>query len=82
MANVPVNGINLHYEVAGAGPPLLFIHGLGSSTRDWDAQVPSFSKSYRVITFDLRGHGQSDSHGPYSRRCSLRHSGSVTVARH
>jgi 3-oxoadipate enol-lactonase len=61
------NGINLHYEVHGTGEPLLFIHGLGSSTRDWEAQVPAFSADYQVITFDLRGHGQSDKPaGPYS----------------
>ncbi len=67
MPQVKVNGINLYYEIHGAGEPLLFIHGLGSSTRDWEAQVPEFSKNYRVITFDLRGHGQSDKPaGPYS----------------
>jgi 3-oxoadipate enol-lactonase len=44
----------------------VFIHGLGSSTRDWEAQVPEFSRSFQVITFDLRGHGQSDKPvGPY-----------------
>ncbi|SRR6266545_6118476 len=51
----------------GTGQPLVFIHGLGSSTRDWEAQVPAFSASFQVITFDLRGHGQSDKPaGPYS----------------
>jgi pimeloyl-ACP methyl ester carboxylesterase len=40
---------------------------LGSSTRDWESQVPEFDKSYQVITFDLRGHGRSDKPaGPYS----------------
>lgn len=61
------NGINLYYEIHGEGQPLLFIHGLGSSTRDWEFQVSEFSKSYKVITIDLRGHGQSDKPaGPYS----------------
>jgi 3-oxoadipate enol-lactonase len=67
MSTVQSNGINLYYEVHGEGQPLLFIHGLGSSTRDWEFQVPEFSRSYQVITFDLRGHGQSDKPaGPYS----------------
>ena len=46
---------------------MVFIHGLGSSARDWEFQAAEFSKAYRVITFDLRGHGQSDKPaGPYS----------------
>lgn len=67
MPTVQSNGINLYYETHGEGQPLLFIHGLGSSSRDWEFQVPAFSISYQVITFDLRGHGQSDKpSGPYS----------------
>ena len=67
MLKIQVNDIYLYYEVEGEGQPLLFIHGLGSSTQDWDLQVKEFSKSYQVITFDLRGHGQSDKPaGPYS----------------
>jgi pimeloyl-ACP methyl ester carboxylesterase len=67
MPKVQSNQISLYYEDYGQGPPLLFIHGLGSSTRDWEFQVPDFAESYRVVTFDLRGHGQSDKPaGPYS----------------
>ncbi len=66
MPTIPSNHIHLYYEEHGHGQPLVFIHGLGSSTKDWESQVPEFSKSYRVITFDLRGHGQSDKPaGPY-----------------
>jgi pimeloyl-ACP methyl ester carboxylesterase len=62
-----VNGINLYYEVTGEGPPLLFLHGLGSSSQDWELQVAEFAKDYRVVTLDLRGHGQSGKpRGPYS----------------
>jgi 3-oxoadipate enol-lactonase len=67
MPTLDVNGIGLYYEVAGRGAPLLFLHGLGSCTQDWEFQVPEFSKDYQVITFDLRGHGQSAKpRGPYS----------------
>src|SRR5690349_9844570 len=67
MPTVQVNSIRLYYEIHGTGQPLVFIHGLGSSTRDWEAQVPEFSKSYQVVTFDLRGHGRSGKPaGPYS----------------
>ncbi len=66
MPKIHVNDVNLYYEVTGAGPALLLLHGLGSSTRDWEAQVPEFCKTYQVITFDMRGHGQSDKpKGPY-----------------
>lgn len=67
MPRIRCNNINLHYEVNGDGQPLLLIHSLGSSARDWELQVTEFSKTYQVITFDLRGHGQSDKPpGPYS----------------
>lgn len=61
------NGIELYYETSGEGQPVLFIHGLGSSTRDWEYQTPFFSKQYQVVTFDLRGHGQTEKPpGPYA----------------
>jgi 3-oxoadipate enol-lactonase len=66
MPKLQSDNVNLYYEIHGTGQPLVFIHGLGSSTRDWESQVPEFSRSYKVITFDLRGHGQSDKpEGPY-----------------
>ena len=67
MSTIQINGITLHYEIYGQGQPILFIHGLGSSGRDWEYQVDFFCKDYRVITFDVRGHGQSDKPpGPYT----------------
>ncbi|TFG15374.1 MAG: alpha/beta fold hydrolase [Promethearchaeota archaeon] len=59
--------ININYEIKGEGQPLLFIHGLGSSLRDWEDQIPIFSKKYKTIAIDLRGHGGTDKpKGPYS----------------
>ena len=67
MATLHLNGIDVHYEVHGEGFPLLLIHGLGSCLEDWEFQVPEFAKQYRVITYDLRGHGRSGKpEGPYS----------------
>jgi len=57
---VTVDGARLHVEEDGQGEPLLLVHGLGSSARDWFAQVPHFASRYRVLTLDLRGHGRSD----------------------
>lgn len=67
MAHVTVNGIELHYDRVGEGPPTLLLHGLGSSARDWENQVSHFQGSREVIVPDLRGHGRSDKpDGPYS----------------
>ena len=67
MPTLRVNGVDLHYETAGDGPPLLFLHGLGSSTRDWEFQMAEFAQSHRVIAMDVRGHGHSAKPpGPYT----------------
>lgn len=50
----------LHYEEYGHGAPVLLVHGLGSSTRDWEYQIPELARHYRVIALDVRGHGRSD----------------------
>ncbi|HIE06985.1 MAG TPA: alpha/beta fold hydrolase [Desulfarculaceae bacterium] len=53
--------------MSGQGEPLVFIHGLGSSSRDWECQVEFFAGSFKTLVFDLRGHGRSDKPaGPYS----------------
>lgn len=66
MPYLTVDDTRLYYEDVGDGEPIVFIHGLGSSSRDWFAQVPHFEDRYRVIRVDLRGHGQSERpSGPY-----------------
>ncbi|WP_194787898.1 alpha/beta fold hydrolase [Pseudomonas sp. UFMG81] len=59
MACFEHNGCLLHYQEHGQGEPLVLLHGLGSSSQDWELQVPEFSRHYRVILMDIRGHGQS-----------------------
>lgn len=67
MPKLQVDDIELYYETTGEGPPVLLLHGLGSSARDWENQIPEFSRSYRVIACDVRGHGRSGKPpGPYS----------------
>ena len=67
MPIVQTLDIQTYYEESGRDEPLLFINGLGATTTSWAQQVPAFSQDFRVITYDLRGHGRS-SHppGPYS----------------
>ncbi len=60
MPKVSVNGINIYYEDHGSGFPLVFIHGFAGTTQAWNGQVAIFSKKYRFITYDMRGHGQTD----------------------
>ena len=61
------DGCSLHYEEYGRGDPVLLVHGLGSSCRDWEYQIPALAAQYRVIAVDVRGHGRSDKpHERYS----------------
>ena len=60
MPTAKINGINIYYEMQGAGEPLLLIMGLGANATAWEAQIPAFSREYRVIAFDNRGTGRSD----------------------
>jgi pimeloyl-ACP methyl ester carboxylesterase len=54
------DGIPIHYSVAGKGEPaLVFIHCWGCNRNFWDSQVAEFSKTNRVVTIDLPGHGES-----------------------
>lgn len=69
MPNIQVNDIQMYYEVQGEGEPLLLLHGLGSSTLDWEMQVPALVQQYQVWTVDVRGHGKSEKpEGAYSIR--------------
>lgn len=52
--------MDLHYTAMGAGPQAIVLtHGLASSEGVWAAQVAALAPRYRVLTWDLRGHGQS-----------------------
>jgi pimeloyl-ACP methyl ester carboxylesterase len=66
MPKIKINDLNMYYEIHGQGEPLVLIHGLGSSSRDWEYQLEYFASSYKVLIYDVRGHGQSDKPpGPY-----------------
>jgi len=55
-----INDIQMYYEDVGKGVPVVFIHGLGSDTKEWALIIPELLKEIRCIVVDLRGHGQSD----------------------
>lgn len=59
MPIIRINGADLFYEESGSGEPLLLLHGLGSSTLDWEHQIKAFASHYRVIALDARGSGKS-----------------------
>ncbi|MEU6745356.1 alpha/beta hydrolase [Spirillospora sp. NPDC046719] len=60
MAYANVNGTRLYYQDLGAGRPLVFLHGWGTSGRVWDAQAADLMTGHRVITVDWRGCGRAD----------------------
>lgn len=63
MAELDRAGVRIFYEVSGTGDRTLMVlsHGFGSSSRMWAPNVAALSTDRPVITWDLRGHGRSDS---------------------
>ncbi|WP_374076577.1 alpha/beta fold hydrolase [Bdellovibrio bacteriovorus] len=54
------DGTPIYYEVRGEGEPLILVYGIACIINHWHHQVEYFSKNYKVITFDLRGHQKSN----------------------
>ncbi len=61
MATINRDGVNIYYEDNGSGPAVLLSHGYSATTRMWAGQVEALKSQYRIVTWDMRGHGQSDS---------------------
>ena len=55
-----VNGARLWYQVAGAGPPLVMLHGHLLDSGQWDDQFHELAREFRVVRYDARGFGRSD----------------------
>lgn len=55
-----VNGIQLHYVTAGAGEPLVLLHGYPQTHHAWHKVIPELARHYTVIAPDLRGLGNSE----------------------
>ena len=54
-----MSDLQLHYTEQGSGQPLILLHGNGEDSSYFVHQIDHFSKEYRVIAIDTRGHGQS-----------------------
>ncbi len=59
MPTARVNGVEINYEIHGSGAPLVLVHSFAGSIANWQYVIPTLAKSYRVIAFDQRGHGDS-----------------------
>jgi len=64
----PVNGLKLYYEIYGQGTPLLLLHGSYMNIPlNYGEMIPELSKKYKVIAFEMQGHGRTaDIDRPYS----------------
>src|SRR6267142_5204009 len=60
MPKISRDGVEIYYEVHGRGPPLLLTHGYSSTSEMWKGQVAALSKHYKLVLWDMRGHGRSD----------------------
>lgn len=58
---VAVSGGRMYAEAEGSGHPLLLIHAGIANLRMWDPQIPALAQHYRVVRYDTRGWGQSES---------------------
>lgn len=66
---IAVNGTHINYRIDGpeGAPWLTMSNSLATTHRMWDPQMTAFTKQYRVLRYDKRGHGESDvTPGPYS----------------
>lgn len=65
MRALHANGVTLHVSVDGPddGAPVVFANSLGTDLRLWDAVLPLLPPGLRLIRYDKRGHGLSDSAG-------------------
>jgi pimeloyl-ACP methyl ester carboxylesterase len=69
MPVIESHGCPIDVEITGpaTAPVLLLSSSLGTTKHMWDPQMPAFTKDYRVVRFDRRGHGRSGvPKGPYS----------------
>ena len=60
MPTSVINGIRLYSESHGEGAPVVLVHGSWGDHHNWDPVVPGLARTFRVLTYDRRGHSQSE----------------------
>jgi pimeloyl-ACP methyl ester carboxylesterase len=61
-----LTSINSNIKISGQGAPVVLIHGLGGNLQSWDFVANQLNSQFRVIRYDLRGHGETDNpKGPW-----------------
>jgi len=60
MPKLNRNGVNIYYEVHGTGPVLFLTHGYSATAQMWKGNIAALSKKHTLVTWDMRGHGQTD----------------------
>jgi len=60
MPTSRVNGVGISWEMAGDGEPLVLVHGSWGDHQNWAPVVPALARSFRVLTYDRRGHSRSE----------------------
>ena len=53
------NAIDCDFSIQGSGPALFLTHGIGAAKNAWRFMISELSKHFTVVTYDLRGHGNS-----------------------
>jgi pimeloyl-ACP methyl ester carboxylesterase len=61
------DGVRLHYEEAGSGAPIVFVHEFAGDSRSWEPQLRHFSRRYRCVAYNARGYPPSDVPEGYER---------------
>lgn len=61
MATLDRDGVSIYFEVHGEGPTVLLTHGFSATSHMWKPQLEAMSPDYRLVIWDMRGHGRSDS---------------------
>ena len=56
---VLLNGVQLYFDIHGAGDPLILLHGFTGCSQDWSPLIPAWAAHFHLIVPDLRGHGRS-----------------------